>query len=101
MLQVNVVAQKKRKKHSEYNWNESGTSNHFRFDRERIKCWKDFFKEEYNLEMIFRNYNRQKQRTNCHKVELKDKEESKSESNWGESPIKPFTVFAEKTLRIN
>jgi hypothetical protein len=53
LFQVNVVAQKKRKNHSEYNWNESGTSNHFEFDREEIKCWKDFFKEEYNLEMNF------------------------------------------------
>jgi hypothetical protein len=37
LFQVNVVAQKKRKKPLEYNWNESGTSNHLN-STERIKC---------------------------------------------------------------
>jgi hypothetical protein len=45
MLQVNVVAQKKRKKHSEYNWNESGTSNHFDSTEKELNAEKIFLKK--------------------------------------------------------
>jgi hypothetical protein len=44
LFQVNVVAQEKRKKPPEYNWMKVELQI-TEFDRERIKCWKDFLKK--------------------------------------------------------
>jgi hypothetical protein len=51
-------------------------------------------KEEFRNEQ---NYNRQKQRTNCHKSKLKDKEESQVNQIEGESP-KPL-LFLQKNSK--
>jgi hypothetical protein len=43
---------RKSERNSEYNWNESGTSNHFDSTEKELNAEK-IFKEEYNLEMNF------------------------------------------------
>jgi hypothetical protein len=99
LFQVNVVAQEKAK---ETTLNITGmkvelqiTSNS---TEKELNAEKDFFKEEYNLEMNFSGITTDKNNELIAiKVELKDKEGIRKVNQIeGESPIKPFTVFAEK-----
>jgi hypothetical protein len=99
LFQVNVVAQEKSK---ETTLNTTGmkvelhiTSNS---TEKELNAEKDFFKEEYNLEMNFSEITTDKNNELIAiKVELKDKEGIRKVNQIeGDSPIKPFTVFAEK-----
>ncbi len=99
LFQLNVVAQEKAK---ETTLNTTGmkvelqiTSNS---TEKELNAEKDFFKEEYNLEMNFSEITTDKNNELIAiKVELKDKEGIRKVNQIeGESPIKPFTFFAEK-----
>jgi hypothetical protein len=103
LFQVNVVAQEKAKETALNNFEMKFgmkvelhiTSNS---TEKELNAEKDFFKEEYNLEMNFSEIATDKNNELIAiKVELKDKEGIRKVNQIeGESPIKPFTVFAEK-----
>jgi hypothetical protein len=103
LFQVNVVAQEKAKETALNNFEMKFgmkvelliTSNS---TEKELNAEKDFFKEEYNLEMNFSEITTNKNNELIAiKVELKDKDGIRKVNQIeGKSPIKPFTVFAEK-----
>jgi hypothetical protein len=103
LFQVNVVAQEKAKETPLNNYEMKFgakvelqiTSNS---TEKELNAEKSFFKENYNLEINFTGITRDKNNEIIAiKVELKDKEGIRKVNQIeGESPIKPFTVFAEK-----
>jgi hypothetical protein len=103
LFQVNVVAQEKEKEAALNNYGMKFgakvelhiTSNS---TEKELNAEKSFFKENYNLEMTFTGIKTNKNNELIAiKVELKDKEGIRKVNQIeGDSPIKPFTVFAEK-----
>lgn len=97
-FQVNVIAQEKNEPLTTNNGLKVGLHVTSTSTEKTLNAEKDFFQEEFNLEMSFSGIKTNKNNEIIAiKVELKDKEGIRKVNQIeGESPIKPFTVFAEK-----